>query len=786
LHRRFFEFFFCQAWLETSLDVKTDRAESLPEKWRSRLSGQLAAGEIIVGWLETDLNPRLQYASELVVLTDRRMLASGVGERATGPSAATTGSNGQASAWQSWMLAPDLKLQVSQHAGIGALDLTNASSRLARWRFTVGAMGPARRLEARFHALQAPASASTNGQAVGPTICPSCGEVITSEDGVCPACAAAAPPPPASSLLRLFMFARPHAAMMFLGLLLTVAGNFLGLMPVYLTGPLVDHVLFPWQEGKPLTGYSAPIYLAGMLGAAVVAWLLNWARLFVTSCVSEQISADLRGRTFEHLQSLSLEFFGRKRTGDLMSRIDTDSDRICVFLSVSLVDFVNDLVMITITAALLLFKDARLAICTLVPFPLIFWLVYVAKRKLRHGFNQSAVATGHLSSVLADTIPGIRVVKAFAQEGREVERFQRANQHLLTVNSRLNLIWSFFGPLVSLLTDIGLMGVWAFGVWLIFRTVSGEPNVLTVGVLIVFAGLMTKFYGRMETLIRIVYSTQRAAASAHRIFEILDRAPSVPEPAKPVHPGRVEGRIELRNVRFKYGTREVLHGIDLAIEPGEMIGLVGPTGAGKSTLINLICRFFDVAEGAILVDGVDIRSFPIAEYRANIGIVLQDPFLFYGTIAENVAYGRPDATRSEIVAAARAARAHEFILQLPDGYDSLVGERGQSLSGGERQRISIARALLIDPRILILDEATSSVDTETEREIQIALDNLIRGRTTIAIAHRLSTLRKADRLVVIERGRIAEIGKHADLLRDEGAYARLHRAQTELIQGIGV
>jgi ATP-binding cassette, subfamily B, bacterial len=288
-------------------------------------------------------------------------------------------------------------------------------------------------------------------------------------------------------------------------------------------------------------------------------------------------------------------------------------------------------------------------------------------------------------------------------------------------------------------------------------------------------------------MLRIVYTTQKAAASAQRLFEILDRVPSVPEPVKAVEPGRVKGSIELRNVRFKYGTREVLHGLNLKIEPGEMIGLVGPSGAGKSTLINLICRFFDVAEGAILVDGVDIRSYPVQEYRKNIGIVLQDPFLFYGTIAENISYGRPEATRAEIVAAARAARAHEFILHLTDGYDSLVGERGQSLSGGERQRISIARALLIDPRILILDEATSSVDTETEREIQLALDNLIAGRTTIAIAHRLSTLRKANRLVVVERGNIVQIGKHAELIEEAGgAYARLHKAQMELVQGVGI
>jgi len=300
------------------------------------------------------------------------------------------------------------------------------------------------------------------------------------------------------------------------------------------------------------------------------------------------------------------------------------------------------------------------------------------------------------------------------------------------------------------------------------------------GVLVTFQLLIGRFYIRLESMSRMVQATQRAATSTQRLFEILDRAPTVAEATRPVPVENIRGQIELRNVGFRHGSRMILDDINLTILPGEMIGLVGTTGAGKSTLVNLVCRFYDVAEGSILVDGVDIRSFPVSGYRRHIGLVLQEPFLFFGTIAENISYGRPGATREEIVAAARAARCHEFILRLAEGYDSLVGERGQSLSGGERQRISIARALLIDPAILILDEATSSVDTETEREIQEALDNLTRGRTTIAIAHRLSTLRKADRIVVMERGKVIEVGQHHELLKTRGAYSRLHRAQAEL------
>jgi ATP-binding cassette subfamily B protein len=376
-----------------------------------------------------------------------------------------------------------------------------------------------------------------------------------------------------------------------------------------------------------------------------------------------------------------------------------------------------------------------------------------------------------VTNVLADTIPGIRVVKAFAQEKREADRFRLANRYNLEVNDRLNRTWSLFSPTVSLMTEIGLLVVWAIGIWLV------ATNQSTVGVLTAFIAYIGRFYTRLDSMSRIVSVTQKAAAGAKRIFDILDHVSNVPEPVQPLALSDVRGGIELSNIGFRYGTRSVIRDVSLNIQPGEMIGLVGHSGSGKSTLVNLICRFYDVSDGAIRLDGTDIRRYKLADYRSQMGLVLQEPFLFFGTIAENIAYGKPLASRAEIVAAARAAHAHDFILRLPQGYDSLVGERGQGLSGGERQRISIARALLIDPRILILDEATSAVDTETEKEIQRALDNLVQGRTTIAIAHRLSTLRKADRLVVMDRGQIVEVGSHDALMAQQGAYWRLYEAQ---------
>ncbi|MDT4819351.1 Vitamin B12 import ATP-binding protein BtuD [compost metagenome] len=725
------------------------------EPWRAESGTWLRSGENVLAGLVLDLDARLHFTQGWLVVTDQRIVARPPGEKNV----------------REWTISPQLRLSHTDHAGVGTLELAGPTGRLASWRYTLGYNPAALRLADQFEMRRDATSTARMGEP-GEVACPTCKAPLPPDEEECPQCNRELETPPSTwALLRLWRFAQPYRWQLLAGFMLTVLSTGATLVPPYLTMPLMDKVLIPYQNGVPIDYDLVRMYLGGLLGAALVAWSLGWARTYLLARVSERIGADLRTTTYEHLLKLSLEYFGGKRTGDLMARIGSESDRICVFLSLHLLDFATDVLMIVMTAVILVSINPWLALVTLVPLPFIAWMIHLVRDRLRHGFEKIDRIWSEITNVLADTIPGIRVVKAFAQEKREVTRFREANKHNLAINDRVNAVWSLFTPTVTLLTEIGLLIVWVFGIWQV------SHSAITVGVLVAFLTYISRFYTRLDSMSRIVSVTQKAAAGAKRIFDILDHVSSVPEPVRPTRLDQVEGAIDMRDLGFRYGNRAVIRGLDLSIAPGEMIGLVGHSGSGKSTLVNLICRFYDVSEGAIRVDGVDIRSLPVSEYRRHIGLVLQEPFLFFGTIADNIAYGKPDATREEIIAAARAAHAHEFILRLPHGYDSLVGERGQALSGGERQRISIARALLINPRILIMDEATSSVDTQTEKEIQKALDNLVQGRTTIAIAHRLSTLRKADRLVVMDRGKIVEVGSHDELLLREGAYFKLYQAQ---------
>lgn len=753
-------------------DQHSSAVNSLPPSFWGSVEQSLQPAEEIVASCLLDADEHRRFRKTLLVLTNQRLLAQSA--------------ESHAEPLKFWPLAEIDKLKLHDRSGLGTLEVLGHTRLLTVWHYTIEHGPAALILVDRFEDLKA-------GRR---------GPQLPDDEMDVPEPEVQEPPPNTAALFRLWQFAKPHSVWMAVALILMLVGTAASILPYMFTKPLVDEIFTPFYEAKraeiegrlvqppaQLADGESPrrvqpfarvyYYLAGMLVAGIIAWILGWAHGAILAWVSERIAFDLRQRSFNHLQKLSLEYFGGKRTGDLMSRISTDSDRLCQFLSDSVVDFAGNLLLLIGVAVSLFSENLRLGVAMLAPFPFIIWVMYKSRDSLHVGFQASSRAWAHMTSVLADTIPGIRVVKAFAQEQREIERFDQANHGVLATNNRVNMIWTFFWPFIGFLNSMGVLVVWSYGAYLIYH---GQ---LSPGALMQFVFLSGLFYSRLESMSRIVNASQRAAASAGRIFEILDRQSNVPEPAKPVDLTKLRGDLEFRHVGFRYGNRKVIKNMTLKIEAGEMIGLVGHTGAGKSTLINLVCRFFDVAEGAILADGVDIRSYSVQKYRRNIGIVLQDPFLFYGSIAENIAYGRPEATREEIIQAAQAARAHEFILQLPDGYDSLVGERGQSLSGGERQRISIARALLIDPRILILDEATSALDSQTERKIQEALQNLVRGRTTIAIAHRLSTLRQANRIVVLERGRLTEIGTHDELLAKDGVYAALHRAQQELTKDIG-
>jgi ATP-binding cassette subfamily B protein len=582
-------------------------------------------------------------------------------------------------------------------------------------------------------------------------------------------------------ILRLLGYLAPYRRQVVLGLGAATVVTLASLVPPYLAGYLIDNVVRGAADGTLAGGAAARIAwmaVAAMALLYVIRQAAAHVRLRLMSVLGEYVARDLRSELYEHIQRLSLSFFSRKKTGSLITRVTADTDRLWEFVAFGVIDVSLSIVMLLGLGAVLLTLDWRLGLIMTLPVPLFCWLIYRHGESLNARFIRAWRKWSRMTDVLGDTIPGIRVVKAFNQETREIGRFVERNDDVTEEVNDIHRMWTTFWPLLMFAVHTTTVFVWILA---IPRLLGGEPA-LSAGVFVSFLLYTTMFVAPIEVIGQMVRTVNRATSSAHRVFEVLDSEPEVRDVQNPIRLTPVRGRVTFDNVTFAYdGVRQILRGISFDVVPGELIGLVGPSGGGKSTVVSLIARFYDATGGSVLIDGVDVRTLDSGHYREQIGMVLQDPYLFHGTVLDNIRYGLPSASLSAVVGAAKAANAHDFICKLGQGYDTVVGERGHTLSGGERQRISIARAVLHDPRVLILDEATSSVDTETEREIQEALERLIAGRTVFAIAHRLSTLRRASRLFVIEEGRLAESGTHRELLaRHDGIYRRLYELQLQL------
>jgi ABC-type multidrug transport system fused ATPase/permease subunit len=559
---------------------------------------------------------------------------------------------------------------------------------------------------------------------------------------------------------RLLGFLRPYRREVALSFVLAAVAMGAGILIPYLVGQTIDEI----DDGG---ANLWPLALA-VAGAGVLRLAFSVSRRLVAGRVSLGVEYDLRNGMYSHLHSLELEFFDGQQTGQLMSRATVDLQSVRFFLGYGLIFIVQSILTILIAGGVMLAVDPVLAAIALAPTPFVIWVAFRYGRRNRPATQEVQQRIAELTAEAEENVSGIRVVKAFAREERQLHRFRGTVARVFDQSMVSTRLRAFYSPFIGFLPQLGLAALLLVGGR---QVINGS---LQVGQFVAFYGYVLMLTSPMRMLGMALGMAQRAVASGQRVFELLDREPRLiaPADAPPLPPGG--GRVELRDVSFGYGTGEpTLRGIDLAVEPGRTVALVGPTGSGKTTLIMLIPRLYDADSGSVLVDGVDVRTVDPASLRREVALVSDDAFLFSASLGENIAYARPDASEDEVLAAASRAGLLELLGDLPEGLDTLVGERGLTLSGGQRQRVAIARALLAEPRILILDDATSSVDATTESRIKAALGEVMEGRTTFVIAHRLSTIALADEVVVLEAGEIVARGTHEQLLQESSLYREI-------------
>lgn len=570
-------------------------------------------------------------------------------------------------------------------------------------------------------------------------------------------------------LKRLLGYAIPYWKSVVAAAVLLLLRAGLNLVPPLIQREIVDNVIGP----RDLT--NLPILIVAMICVYAVLHLNEFGDVYIRHTVGEKFIYELRVQIYAHLQRLTLSFYEQTSTGELMSRVTNDVNALEQFFTHGISLTGVDLLRLLGSSIVLVILDWRLAIIVVIPLPFMAVGLRLFNQRVRPIYRQARDRLGDINSKLQDNLAGIRVIQSFGKEESELEHFRTTSERYYKQRVYGIRAFASFFPALYFIAAVGSVLVLAFGTRMVVN------NQLTLGTLVAFLAYIISFYEPLRRLTEVDNVFQEAIAAGERIFELLDEMPEIEDKHGAISPDRVDGEVVFKQVHFRYGDGEnVLHDIDFRMAPGEVVALVGPSGAGKTSIANLLCRFYDPNSGAILLDGCDLRRVKIASLRRNVAVVLQDTFLFNTTVRENLLYGNPGTRDKDLIAAARSAFAAEFIEQLPDGYDTEIGERGVKLSGGQKQRLALARAILADPRILILDEATSSVDAEAEFLIQQALDEVMKNRTALVIAHRLSTIRGADKIIALEDGHIREVGDHHDLLERGGLYSSLYRRQLEL------